>query len=65
MNGVRNCMKGKRLAVLVLTYNEEKNIKDCLQSASFADEVIVVDSYSEDDTAALAKNMAQLSCSMK
>ena len=48
-------MKGKRLAILVLTYNEEKNIKDCLQSASFADEVIVVDSYSEDDTAALAK----------
>ncbi len=30
-------------------------MKDCLQSASFADEVIVVDSIARDDTAALAK----------
>lgn len=43
-------MKDIRLAVLILTYNEEENIKDCLQSASFADEIIVVDSYSTDGT---------------
>lgn len=44
-----------RLAVLILTYNEEKNIEACLQSASFADEVIVVDAYSKDQTVKLVE----------
>jgi glycosyltransferase involved in cell wall biosynthesis len=44
-----------RLSILVITRNEEKNIKDCLESVSFADEVIVVDSYSNDRTAVLAE----------
>ena len=44
------------LAVLILTYNEEKHIADCIRSvASLADEVIVIDSASNDATAALAE----------
>lgn len=46
-----------RLAVLILTRNEEKNIRDCLKSVSFADEVLVVDSGSQDATCRIASSM--------
>ena len=45
------------LSVIVITRNEAGNIRDCLASVSFADEVIVVDAGSEDDTVAIAKEM--------
>lgn len=38
------------LSVIVTTYNEEVNIEDCLRSVLWADEVLVVDSYSQDGT---------------
>lgn len=38
------------LSVITITYNEEKNIRDCLESVKWADEVIVVDSFSTDKT---------------
>ena len=37
------------------TFNEEENIKRCIESVSFADEVIVVDSFSKDKTVEIAK----------
>lgn len=40
----------KQLSALVLTYNEEKNIADCLDSISWIEKIIVVDSYSDDQT---------------
>ncbi|GAB6137357.1 glycosyltransferase family 2 protein [Halanaerobaculum tunisiense] len=43
------------IGVLVLTYNEEENIADCLESVSWVDELVVVDSYSQDDTLELAR----------
>ena len=40
-----------KLSVVIITYNEEKNIARCLDSVlSIADEIVVVDSYSKDDT---------------
>ncbi|MFH1414865.1 MAG: glycosyltransferase family 2 protein [Elusimicrobiota bacterium] len=45
------------LSAIVVTYNEEKNLKDCLESLCFADEVIVVDSDSSDNTARIAEDM--------
>jgi glycosyltransferase involved in cell wall biosynthesis len=40
------------LTVIIITYNEEKNIGRCLDSAqSIADEIIVMDSFSTDQTA--------------
>jgi glycosyltransferase involved in cell wall biosynthesis len=38
------------LSVFILTYNEENNIRACLESVTWADEVIVVDSFSSDRT---------------
>lgn len=44
------------LSVIVLTYNEEKNIEDCLKSVyGWADEIFIVDSYLTDKTLELAK----------
>ncbi len=45
----------KALSVVIITYNEEKNIGRCIESVSaVADEIIVVDSFSDDDTVHIA-----------
>ena len=45
-------------SVLILAKNEEKNIRDCVLSCSgFADEVIVIDDFSEDNTAIIASKI--------
>ena len=43
------------VSVLVITLNEEANIRECLEGLKFADEVIVVDCFSSDATAAIAR----------
>ena len=45
-----------RLAVIILTRNEERNIGAAIDSASFADEILVVDSGSTDATQAIAES---------
>jgi len=45
----------KKLSVVISAYNEEKKIEECLKSAKFADEIIVVDNSSTDKTKDLAK----------
>ena len=42
-------------SILVLTYNEEANIADCLDSVRWADDVVVLDSFSSDETQAIAE----------
>ena len=43
-----------KLTVCVITKNEEAKIQRCLSSVQWADEIIVVDSGSTDQTVALA-----------
>jgi len=51
-------MSKSLLSVVLITYNEESNIKDCLQSiGQLADEIIVVDGQSKDKTRQIAKAM--------
>ncbi|MEO1367878.1 MAG: glycosyltransferase family 2 protein [Acidobacteriota bacterium] len=44
-----------RVSVVVTTFNEEHNIADCLDSLLWADEILVVDSYSTDRTPEIVK----------
>ena len=47
----------KQLSVVVITFNESANIARCLDSVrNIADEILVVDSYSTDDTVAIAES---------
>ena len=46
-----------KISVVINTWNEEENIKRCLNSVKWADEVIVVDMYSQDKTLQIAKKM--------
>ncbi|HCL83203.1 MAG TPA: glycosyltransferase family 2 protein [Chitinophagaceae bacterium] len=48
----------EKLSVVIITYNEEKNIARCIDSVhSVADEILVLDSYSTDQTAAIAESL--------
>ena len=49
------------VSVIVLTYNEEKNMEDCLRSVDgYVEEVFVVDSFSSDKTLAIAQKYTDL-----
>lgn len=43
------------ISAIVIAKNEEKNIKFCLDSLRWCDEIVVIDNYSSDCTAFLAK----------
>ncbi len=45
------------VSVLILTHNEEKHIKECIESCPFADEIVVIDDNSTDNTVALATSL--------
>jgi len=48
------CMNSIRLSVVIITYNEAANIARCINSVrEVADDIVVVDSYSTDDTMAI------------
>lgn len=50
-------MKNKnKISVTIITGNEEVNIRECLESVKWADEIIVVDSKSIDRTIEIAKS---------
>jgi glycosyltransferase involved in cell wall biosynthesis len=48
-------MRKIKISVIIITRNEENNIADCLESVIWADDIIVVDSFSTDMTVEIAK----------
>ena len=48
----------EKLTAIIPTYNEAHNIVDAIQSIDFADEILIVDSFSTDNTLELAKPLA-------
>src|SRR5437870_3660807 len=48
-------VKPTPLSVCIITYNEEENLPRCLASVAFADDIVVVDSYSTDRTVDIAR----------
>ena len=49
----------QKLTVIIPCFNEEKNIETCLQSALWADEIFVIDSFSTDRTLDIATKYTQ------
>ncbi len=45
------------LSIILITKNEAANIRACLESVAWADEIIVVDSGSTDDTVAICREL--------
>ncbi len=51
----------KKLSVVIITFNEESNIARCIVSIKkIADEIIIVDSYSEDNTVTIAEQLGAI-----
>lgn len=44
-----------KISVCIITGNEEENIRRCLESVKWADEIVVVDSFSADSTEAICR----------
>jgi len=44
------------ISAIVITKNEEKNIKRCLESLKFANEIIIIDDFSSDNTRKIARS---------
>jgi len=49
-------MQREKVSVYVLTYNEEAKIRDCLESVTWADEIVILDSFSNDRTLPICQN---------
>lgn len=52
-----NLIAMSKLSVILITKNEAANIRACLESVAWADEIIVVDSGSTDNTVAICKEL--------
>ena len=50
----------EKISGLIITYNEEKNIREVLGCFDFCDEIIIVDSYSTDKTLEIAKEFSNV-----
>lgn len=44
-----------KISATIITYNEQANIEKCLKSLSWVDEIVVVDSFSDDNTVAICE----------
>ncbi len=47
----------RKITAIIPTYNEEHNIKEAIKSVQWADEILIVDSFSTDNTVSLAKEL--------
>ncbi|MDR6546847.1 glycosyltransferase involved in cell wall biosynthesis [Chryseobacterium rhizosphaerae] len=45
----------EKVSGLIITYNEEKNIREVLECFDFCDEIVIIDSFSKDNTVEIAK----------
>ena len=48
-------MNKLKISVVVHTLNEENNIRNCLESVKWANEIIIIDNYSDDKTVDIAR----------
>lgn len=48
-------MERPPISACIITFNEEKNIRDCLESIKWVDDIVVVDSFSQDNTVQVSR----------
>ena len=46
-----------KISVYIIAYNESEKISDAINSVLWADEIVVADSFSQDDTARIAADL--------
>ena len=46
-----------KISVYVLAFNEEAKIEDCIKSVTWADEIVVIDSFSTDRTVEISEQL--------
>ena len=49
----------QKLSAVIITFNEEKNIERCLKSLQWADEIVVLDSFSTDRTVEICRQYTE------
>ncbi len=49
----------EKISVIIIAYNEEKNIQRCLESVKWADEIVVVDGFSDDRTEEICREYTE------
>ncbi|MBP7792710.1 MAG: lipopolysaccharide heptosyltransferase II [Candidatus Goldbacteria bacterium] len=54
-----------KISAVVITFNEEKNVERCLKSLDFVNEIIIVDSFSTDNTLKIASRYTKKTFSKK
>lgn len=47
--------RSKKISALIITFNEESNLDRCLQSIKWVDDIVIVDSFSSDNTISVGK----------
>ena len=52
-------MLRESISCAIVVFNEERNIRDCLESARWMDEIVLVDAYSTDRTLELSKEYTE------
>ena len=61
LNQVKSMTTNPTLSAAIITYNEEENIQDCLDSLTdFVDEIIVLDSFSTDLTEQICRSNSKV-----
>ena len=50
----------EKISAFVICFNEEADISACLNSITFCDEIVVIDSFSNDRTVEIAKEYLSL-----
>lgn len=49
----------KKISAVLITYNEEKNVRQALESLTWVDEIVVVDSFSADKTVEICRSFTE------
>ena len=52
-----------KISAVVIAYNDEPNMRACLETLAWADEIVVVDSYSTDATEKISRELYRSSVS--